>query len=150
MSGLNLGNKPTEEPKTDVAEITTTELRGTRADTVIVDELEAAPVEAAVDEVLERWSSHPIMRYNVAEFQFENGLLELRTQAQVDEFKEILEQLPQAEQVRIKKLDIDAARQIAADWLASQGGATKGIDSATGERASTNLVGEGDLQSATE
>lgn len=84
------------------------------------------------------YTSHPIKRYGIGRFQFENGTLILEDEADIEEFEDVLKQLEKsapAERNRIKSVDLAAAERISAEFQAKQGGATKGIDSATGERA---------------
>lgn len=102
----------------------------------------------AGDDVAARWSSHPIMRYSVGDYHFEQGLLVLRTQKEADAFEKVVEELPLSEQSRIRKLDLDAARRISAEYLANSGGTTRSIDSSAGDRAPNNQVGKGDLLDA--
>ena len=92
-----------------------------------------------------RWSSHPIVRYTVGDFQFENGLLTLATQEEADAFQAVFDTLPIYERTRLNKIDVAAAEALVRERFGQTGGATKGIDSATGDRAPNKQVGSGDL-----
>lgn len=94
-----------------------------------------------------RWSSHPIQRYTIGEYSFENGLLVLRGAPAIQAFQAVYDSLPIVEQNRLKRLDLAAAEAMVAKMLGIRGGATKQIDSATGERAPSNQVGSGTLES---
>jgi hypothetical protein len=100
-------------------------------------------VEAAPDS-LNRWTSHPIMRYGIGRFQFENGLLALSAEDDV-EFRELLAQQPVSEQCKVRFVDLEAAEKLIASMRADSGGVTQGIDSSTGDRAKPAEVGKGVL-----
>jgi hypothetical protein len=147
MSGLNLGtgraNPATvgaepKNPVTDGEAQPSAETKEESQETATTEEPESEPV-------LARYTCHPIQRYQVGGFQFENGLLELRAPEEVESFEKILDQLPLAERHRIKTVDVEAAERFVREMLARNGGATQGIDSATGERAINNQVGTGTL-----
>ena len=114
------------------------------ADATEAPEAETAE-SVAEDTVLARYTSHPIQRFTVGRFQFENGLLTLRTADEVAEFDSVLKDLPLSEQYRIKAVDLAAAENLARIHLANSGGVTQAIDSATGERNPNNQVGTGEL-----
>lgn len=97
------------------------------------------------EDVAARWTSHPIQRYSVGDYHFVNGLLVLRTQEEADKFQEMYDSLPIYEQTRIQKIDVSAAEAMVRERLATGGGATKGIDSSTGDRAPNKQVGTGSL-----
>jgi hypothetical protein len=103
--------------------------------------------EAQSDEPAVRWSSHPIARYCIGDFHFENGLLVLQTSEEADAFQKVYESLPVYEQCRLTKLDVSAAEAIVRERIANGGGATKVIDSSVGDRAPNGAVGTGDLLS---
>lgn len=94
-----------------------------------------------------RWTCHPIQRFGVGRFQFENGLLELDNAVDVAEFEKVLSELPVTERMRIKGIDLDAAEKVAREYMARQSKATKTIDSSIGERAQESpKIGTGTLQ----
>jgi len=94
-----------------------------------------------------RWTCHPIQRFKISRFQFENGLLELTKAADVAEFTQMLSELPMTERMRIKDVDITAAEKVVADYIAQQGKVTQVMDSSIGERASDSpKLGVGRLE----
>lgn len=97
-------------------------------------------------EPLATYSSHPIKRFGVGKFKFQNGILKLFSEEEVKEFENSLDGMPSSERHRIKKVDLAAAEAIVRERLAQQGGATKQTDSTIGERT-TNApkIGTGDL-----
>lgn len=97
------------------------------------------------EDVAARWTSHPIQRYSVGDYHFVNGLLVLRTQEEADAFQTMYDELPIYEQTRIQKIDVSAAEAMVRERIAAGGGATKGIDSSTGDRAPNKQVGTGSL-----
>jgi len=97
------------------------------------------------EDVAARWTSHPIQRYTVGDYHFVDGLLVLRTQEEADAFQAVYDGLPIYEQTRIQKIDVSAAEAMVRERLAAGGGATKGIDSSTGDRAPNKQVGTGSL-----
>lgn len=101
-----------------------------------------APAET-VDGVA-RFSSHPIAKYRMGDYEFVNGLLEL-PESEADAFRELLASMPLSESHRVKELDVSAAEAQVRAILANQGGATKQIDSSVGDRAPSAAVGEGVL-----
>jgi hypothetical protein len=103
--------------------------------------------EVQGDEPAARWSSHPIARYTIGDYRFENGLLVLQTTEEADAFQKVYESLPVFEQSRLTKIDVSAAEAIVRERLANGGGATKVIDSSVGDRAPNGAVGTGDLLS---
>jgi hypothetical protein len=100
---------------------------------------------ATADDGVVRWSSHPILKYKVGRFRFENGLLELREPQDVEDFQHIHDNLPKPEQIRIKKLDLSAAEAQVRKVLGDSPKASKGIDSDTGGRDPGKQVGKGEL-----
>ena len=159
ISGLNLGgaDKNPATPPSGPADAKQPETKPTESQTdanaVIETPKTTTEIADAVadldatlrEDVAERWSSHPIMRYTVGDYHFENGLLVLRTAEDAAKFQEVYDSLPVYEQTRIKKIDLGAAEAMVRERLATGGGATKGIDSSTGDRAPNKQVGEGDL-----
>lgn len=81
------------------------------------------------------YSSHPISRYRVGRFQFEQGTLRLKGD-DVGEFEEIMRNQPPREQARVKKIDVEAANVVARNFAKSQGSSrTRGVDTAgSGQR----------------
>lgn len=106
-------------------------------------------VAAEADEdagVVARYTSYPIQKYRVGkDFVFDKGVLTLRSQEAADKFAEVLENLPEIERSRIKKLDLAGAREISKKVQASQPGATKTTDSSVGDRGLKPKVGTGEL-----
>lgn len=133
MSGLNLGKPVAESSAGPAAESTRME--------------DKPSVEALVESQPQvvRWSTHPILKFKVDKFRFENGLLTLTTEESIREFQAVYDGLPIYERSRIKKIDLSAAEAMVRERLATGGGATKGIDSSTGDRAPNKQVGTGDL-----
>jgi hypothetical protein len=109
------------------------------------ERVDAVAEAEAIREPAARWSSHPIARYTVGDYHFENGLLTLESQEDADKFQAMYDDLPVYEQTRMKKIDLGAAEAIVRERLATSGGATKGIDSSTGDRAPNKQVGTGSL-----
>ena len=109
------------------------------------DEFQSSVDAILGGESITRWSSHPIMRFTIGDYQFENGLLVLKTPAEAEDFQAMYDTLPISEKTRMRKLDLAAAEAIARQHIANQGGATQGIDSSTGERQNPDLVGKGTL-----
>jgi len=95
--------------------------------------------------VIANYSSHPIMRYAIGDFQFNNGLLSLSKQDRVDEFEKVLSELPLSESIKVRKLDVAGAEEIAREFMARNPVVTRGMDSATGDRAPQNMRGTGVL-----
>lgn len=62
----------------------------------------------------------------IGKYQFENGILKLFKQDEVDEFTRLLSQLPSYNRAEIRTVDIDKAAEIAAATLPR---ATRGFDS---------------------
>lgn len=104
-------------------------------------------VEATVDaeNIAARYSSHPIMRFSIGDYHFDNGLLVLRTEEEAAGFEAMLRDLPVSEQNRIKKLDLQEAERLVREAILRGGGTTQSIDSSTGDRAPSPAVGKGDL-----
>lgn len=100
------------------------------------------PSEGAVS-----WTSHPIANYEVGpKFVFVNSVLTLTDADDIAEFEEVLEDLPESERHRIKKLDVSAAERISRAVQGAQGGkATKQTDSTIGDRGEKAKVGTGEL-----
>ena len=102
--------------------------------------------EPTADDGVVRYSSHPILRYKIGRWRFENGLLELRERADVEEFEEILKKLPISERTRIKKLDVSAAEAQVRAVRETSPVASKAIGSETGDRDPGKQVGKGTLE----
>lgn len=136
MAGLNLGG-PDKNPATPP---------NPKPETTPEEAPQEVAEESSEPETA-RFSCHPIMRYSVGEFQFENGLLVIRNSERAAKFREVIKGLPVSEQSRIKELDVSAAEAQVRAILAQNPGATKGIDSSTGDRAPNNQVGGGTLES---
>lgn len=159
LGGLNLGgaDKNPATPPSGPAETKQPETKPTESqkDAEASPETpksqpEIADAVAALDSTLRednvvRWSVHPIQRYTVGDYHFENGLLVLKEGEEADKFQAVYDSLPVYEQTRINKIDLGAAEAMVRERLATGGGATKGIDSSTGDRAPNKQVGQGDL-----
>jgi hypothetical protein len=119
-----------------------------RKDTLESDDVakpELATKQPTADDGVVRWSSHPILKYKVGRFRFENGLLELRSDEDIEDFQKIHDDLPKPEQIRIKKLDLSAAEAQVRKVLGDSPKASKGIGSDTGGRDPGKQVGKGVL-----
>lgn len=94
------------------------------------------------------FTSHPIANYRVGKkFKFTNGVLTLTKPADIEEFRAILEDLPESERHKIRELNVAAAEKISRKIREEQGTrATKQIDSTTGERAEGPKTGSGRLE----
>ena len=92
-----------------------------------------------------RFSCHPIVKFTLGEFQFENGLLELEGE-KAEEFRELLQKMPLAISSRIRELDVSAAEKLVKEMLQREPQVTLGIDSSTGDRAPAKEVGTGRLE----
>lgn len=93
-----------------------------------------------------RFSSHPILRYGIGRFQFENGLLTLDNEKDIAEFRKIVEDLPRSERSRITELDISAAEAQSRAVRAANPKASKAIGSDSGDRDPGKQVGKGRLE----
>lgn len=112
----------------------------------------AAPLIEPKVEVVEEepgsvmhFTSSPIQRFNLGDYQFENATLTLRSEEEVDAFEAMLKTLPLSEQLKIRKIDLVAAEAVSRAVRASQGFTTQEIDSSTGDRAPPPVVGKGNL-----
>lgn len=156
--GLNLGEgratpaTTTKEELAKRAERPTHEDVGKlaeRPDTVAKSAVTPQPLaEATVsaDDGVVRYSSHPILKYKIGRFKFENGLLELREKKDVEDFEATLKKLPRSESIRLKKLDLSAAEALVRATREAGPKATKGIGSEIGDRDSNNKRGTGRLE----
>lgn len=104
-----------------------------------------APKQPTADDGVARFSSHPIAKFKVGRFRFDNGLLELREEKDISEFRKILEDLPARERIRITELDLSAAEAQVRAVRAASPKTTKGIGSDTGDRDPGKQVGKGTL-----
>lgn len=98
-----------------------------------------------------QYSSHPILKYRIGKFEFENSILTLKNAAEEAEFLEVInhENFPERERHRIKKLDLAAAESISRAARATRSRTTQQIDSSVGERPNeAPRVGIGDLMDA--
>lgn len=155
MGGLNLGGAdknpattPNEKPEVAKTEsekgAAETSPEVPKTDEEKQDAAESTGADVQKDNVA-RFSSHPIMRYTVGDFAFENGLLVLKDAEKIAEFRQLLKDLPRSESVRIQELDVKAAEAQVREMLQRTGGATKSTDSSTGERQLNNQIGSGAL-----
>lgn len=97
------------------------------------------------------YSSHPIARYAIGRFKFENTVLDFNKQPYDSdkdeaEFKKIYDSLPPIEQNRIKLLDVSAAEDFAKRVIAQQALVTRVTDSSHGR--DPREVGTGSLETA--
>lgn len=107
---------------------------------------ETATVTEDVDFPFSRqYTSHPISNYGIGRFVFEKGLLTLTSQRDADEFEAILAEQPEIERSRIKLVNLSMAEEISRQFQ-RQGGATKQIDSTTGDRGVKPMTGKGSME----
>lgn len=125
---VKTGEKPEQEKAPEVAE------------PALVESTEVATPEPAA-----RWSVHPIQRYTIGDYKFEDGLLTLATEEEAAKFQDVYDSLPESERIRVKKIDVDAAIKISQAVRAAAGGTTQSIDSSVGDRAGATPVGTGAL-----
>lgn len=151
---VDLTNKPADQTFTGLAGLTkapgTTE-GDIRPQAGLVGDKPFAEQERDIsDAVLDAkhlYSSHPIMNFRVGRFQFEKGLLTLTDSEDAETLEKLLKTMPMTESIKVKKLDPEGAARLVLQNRARPA-ATKGFDSATGERASDadgQRVGVGDL-----
>src|SRR3546814_7769017 len=102
------------------------------------EQQEEAPTGDGHPEVIMTFSSHPIMNFSLAGFQFTKGTLQFRAgdEERLAAFEKLYDSLPPMEKNRIKKIDVAAAEKLLAELKAKAGGTTQKIDSTVGERAS--------------
>lgn len=84
------------------------------------------------------YSSHPVQRLHIGAYQFENTILKLKPD-QVDEFENLLGQLPPQDRLNVRKIDTKAADQIVQDRLSATASATRAFDSSVGRSALQQL-----------
>lgn len=106
-----------------------------------------ASPEPTYEEGRIQYTSHPIKKYRVGRFEFEDALLTLRNAEDEAEFLKIIDdpKFPERERHMIRKLDVSAAERISREYRKASGGATKQFDSTVGERGEKAKVGVGDL-----
>lgn len=104
-----------------------------------------APKQPTADDGAVRFSSHPIQKFKVGRFRFDNGLLTLTKLEDIADFRKTLGQLPPAERIRIKELDVSAAEAQVRAAIANSPKASKNIGSDTGDRDPGKQVGKGVL-----
>src|SRR3546814_7120416 len=102
------------------------------------EQQEEAPTGDGHPEVIMTFSSHPIMNFSLAGFQFTKGTLQFRAgdEERLAAFEKLYDSLPPMEKNRIKKIDVAAAEKLLAELKAKEGGPTQKIDSTVGERES--------------
>lgn len=68
------------------------------------------------------WTSHPIARYSLGRFDFENGLLKLTDKKEIEEFEALLNhpQLPIRDRQIVQEVNVDRANRIAAEFVKSR------------------------------
>lgn len=108
--------------------------------------------KVTADDGAVRYSSHPIMNYKVGRFEFDNGLLTLRDDKDISEFRKLLEdpKFPRSERNRIKELDLSAAEAQSRLVRSQSPKASKAIGSDTGDRDPGKQVGKGRLEDSGE
>jgi len=82
------------------------------------------------------YSSHPVSRYKLGRFQFENSVLRLSDQDDIDEFEKLLDhpKLPVADRRIVKKIDVSKVDDIVKARMA-----TKQFDSSVGRESLEKL-----------
>lgn len=82
------------------------------------------------------YSSHPVSRYKLGRFQFENSVLRLSESDDIEEFEKLLNhpKLPVADRRIVKKIDISKVDDIVASRMA-----TKQFDSSVGRSSLEKL-----------
>src|SRR3546814_20940564 len=72
------------------------------------------------------FSSHPIMNFSLAGFQFTKGTLQFRAgdEERLAAFEKLYDSLPPMEKNWIKKIDVAAAEKLLAELKAKEGGPT--------------------------
>lgn len=97
------------------------------------------------------YSSHPIANYAVGKFKFDNGVLKLSKREDIDEFEKVLDDLPESERIRIRKLDIEKAEAISREVRGKSGPrSTQQTDSSVGDRGEKTKSGTVDLAKASD
>lgn len=94
------------------------------------------------------YTCHPIMRFKFGDFQFNNGLLKIESVEEHEEFLKGLNhpKLPPSERIKIRAVDVKVAEAMVRERLKAPGGATKSIDSSTGDRKTGDQIGQGKLE----
>src|SRR3546814_6111414 len=95
------------------------------------EQQEEAPTGDGHPEVIMTFSSHPIMNFSLAGFQFTKGTLQFRAgdEERLAAFEKLYDSLPPMEKNRIKKIDVAAAEKLLAELKAKEGGPTQKIRS---------------------
>lgn len=102
--------------------------------------------EGPIDpEIIASFTSHPVNNFRLGKYQFTDGVLNFTDSKKLAKFEELLDDLPPAERNRVKKLDLEAAKRISAEFQANQPKATTSTDSSVGERGIKTKVGTGAL-----
>lgn len=104
----------------------------------------AKPVESAKAPV-QIYSCHPLERFKLGRFQFEKCRLELKTQADVQEFEELLAQLEVSSPVvrrKVKTLSASAAEEFVRKL--QQGEAINGTATSESLRAANKIAQDAD------
>lgn len=96
------------------------------------------------------WTCHPIANYRVGrKYKFDKGILRLTDRDDIDEFTQILKDLPESESHKIRKLDVQAAEKISRAHQDSNGAkTTQSFDSSIGDRGVKPQLGKVDLADA--
>lgn len=90
---------------------------------------DAGVTGAAEGEVI--YSSHPIQRFKVGRFVFENSVLRLNEQKDKDDFEQILKALSPRDRLNIRKLSLDKVDEL----VRQRAAATRQFDSSVGREA---------------
>lgn len=144
--GLNLGEGRATQATTTKEKIAE---RAERPDAVAKPAVTPQPpaeATASADDGVVRYSSHPILKYKIGRFRFENGLLELTEKKDIEDFERTLKQLPRSESIRLKKLDLSAAEAMVRAVRELSPRASKAIGSESGDRDPAKPKGTGRLE----
>src|SRR3546814_9600828 len=90
------------------------------------EQQEEAPTGDGHPEVIMTLSSHPIMNFSLAGFQFTKGTLQFRAgdEERLAAFEKLYDSLPPMEKNRIKKIEVAAAEKLLEELKAKEGGPT--------------------------
>lgn len=64
-------------------------------------------------QILKTFTSHPILSLQIGKFKFDQGVLNITNQDDLEQFESILKKLPPAERNNIKTISLDLANKIA-------------------------------------
>lgn len=66
------------------------------------------------------YTSHPVQRFSIGEWEFEKGLLEFESEEAAAAFEAVLSQMPKVERNHIRKIDTSVADRVARAHIANQ------------------------------